>query len=57
MGFKAKINPEGGRDLFFNQINSSFFRSEIIRSKNEVDISFLVFAAEESVLLFSITFL
>lgn len=56
MRFKAKKNPEGGRD-FFNQINSSFFRSEIIRCKNEVDISFLVFAAEESVLPFGITFL
>lgn len=55
MRFKAKKNPEGGRD-FFNQINSSFFRSEIIRCKNEVDISFLVFAAEESVLPFGITF-
>ncbi|WP_431610534.1 hypothetical protein [Chryseobacterium sp. 'Rf worker isolate 10'] len=57
IGFKAKINPEGGRDLFFNQINSSFFRSEIIRCKNEVDISFLVFAAEASALPLGITVL
>lgn len=51
-----KINPEGVRDLFSNQINSSFFKSEIIRRKNELDISVLVFFAEEYVLPFGITF-
>ncbi|WP_414844074.1 hypothetical protein [Chryseobacterium sp. IT-36CA2] len=55
LSFKAKINPEGGRDLFFNQINSSFFKREIIRCKNEVDISFLVFAAEASALPLGMT--
>ena len=51
-----KINPEGVRDLFSNQINSSFFKSEIIRRKNELDISVLVFFAEEYVLPFGMTF-